>query len=100
MSYLKAARDLIAEPKNWCQGTLALDKQGEKCDPKDPEACKFCATGALKRVCPNEATFNDERAKLAKASRYLTGYGVINMNDGTNHSMVLSVFDLAIGEQP
>jgi len=47
---LSQAGDLVA--KGWTQGAYARDAQGESCASSDPEAACFCATGAVRHVCP------------------------------------------------
>jgi hypothetical protein len=44
---LIAARTIIADPERWTQGHLARDSEGEIRRPDEPEACKFCAYGAV-----------------------------------------------------
>lgn len=51
---LIAARALIADPKHWTRKTGARDRNGAAVPPCLPEACSFCAIGALDRVCTGQ----------------------------------------------
>src|SRR5690349_9172155 len=50
------ARELIADPERWTQGTVARIKYGEDRMPTDEDACQFCAIGALARVAPDQSS--------------------------------------------
>lgn len=45
---LAAARDRIVD--GWCQGQMAVDRDGVECDPRSGEAVGWCAAGALRAV--------------------------------------------------
>jgi hypothetical protein len=47
---LNAAAALL-DGDGWTTASLARDKAGESCQYWEPEACSFCAMGALMRVC-------------------------------------------------
>lgn len=68
---LVAARDLIAKKKNWARGHSALAPLNEDdfyrdrsndypefypVEPQSPKATRFCATGAIHRVCQFDST--------------------------------------------
>lgn len=86
---LKAARDLISKPENWCQEIAAADANGEACD--FPKAVQFCALGSIYKVCPE---------KFRRLSRYLDSLvpsdNIAGYNDTHTHAEVLAVFDKAI----
>lgn len=41
--------ELLADPKHWCRGVLALTDLGECISPKSSEACQWCLIGACVR---------------------------------------------------
>lgn len=64
---LIAARDLLSDKENWTRGRFAADSDGHTIDDAgSPEAAKFCAVGAIRRV-----TFAD--AKRRGESTYTGG---------------------------
>ena|SRR5262245_14594477 len=44
---VQRARDRIADPARWCQGSMARTANGEICRFDDKHAQRFCALGAL-----------------------------------------------------
>lgn len=44
-------RDLLSERDNWVQGASAVDAKGNNVPVESKEAVRFCATGAIARVC-------------------------------------------------
>lgn len=51
LSALHFAGDLLSDPQRRTTGTLAEDRQGAPVSPIDPEACRWCFTGALTKSC-------------------------------------------------
>lgn len=47
----RAAR--LLEERGWCRGAEAKDKSGAEVGPLSPGACRWSATGAIRRVEPN-----------------------------------------------
>lgn len=110
------ARDIITDVEHWCQQWHAIDNTGLNVDPLNPEACAWCADGALmKAIGEPEA---DTRSEYIKASRLLSeatralfktaglgsiGFPYVSVNDGEignpdeAHENILKVFDKAIG---
>ncbi len=86
---LRKARALIA--KGWTQGTFAKDRDGISVDVNDPDACRFCAAGAVLRVCGSGSLFD-------KVLSGALGGLFPRFNDlpTTKKSDVLRVFDEAI----
>ena len=39
-------RELLSDESKWCRGSLSLDKEGNKIDPIDSQACCWCLYGA------------------------------------------------------
>lgn len=96
---LKAARELISDPKRWTQGVSARDALGESVSSGSDDATCFCAIGALTRVTGD---FSDRyyaaRAYLWSfvSNKYGTGVAVADVNDEHGHTAVLEVFDKGI----
>ena len=102
---LSRARELIEDPVNWVQGPYAVDDYGQPVDHDDPEACAWCALGAIWAVSDWEGVdygaANDLLNKLPVVRRHC-GIHMLNDEDDTTHDDILAVFDdaieLAIGE--
>lgn len=96
---LKAARDLIAKPENWTQGTYARDARGNEIGVRSDIAVCFCSLGAISAVSGN----CDDAGMARDAIAALTRNGIVNFNDTHTHSEVLDLFSKAIkaaeGEQ-
>jgi hypothetical protein len=104
------ARALIADPARWTQNALARDAHGDshpQAHPQsnniswdglrgdDPQACSWCAIGAVQHVEPSSLKalkLLDEAAE----TRY--GLSTANVNDVLGHEAVLEIYDHAIEE--
>ena len=85
---------LIADPKNWLQGLMASNEKGQYVPPYSPDACKFCALGALRKACTQEGAY----MKLADAAFKAGFSGIAALNDFGLHEDVMEMFDKAIEE--
>jgi hypothetical protein len=110
-NYLIAARAKIENPVNWTQHVLARDANGndkpsdhplandthwEGIDGRDPQACQWCAMGAVQAVTTDE-TEGDVTLALCKATNQLYGQShIATVNDEIGHDAVLACFDRAI----
>lgn len=47
LTALHMAGNILSDPSRRTTGTLAETRRGFPCNPSDPEACKWCLTGAL-----------------------------------------------------
>lgn len=45
-----AAADLIEQPGCWTQEVLARDKKGDPINPTSPQAVRWCAIGAIRKI--------------------------------------------------
>lgn len=110
---LIAARDLLSSRDNWVQGTEAQDSEGNDIGADRPEAVRFCAVGAIRRVTfadrkrRGESTFNDsyynelERRVNAEVDQDSStdAIDIIEVNDrhgGHSRRKVVSLFNRAI----
>jgi hypothetical protein len=100
---LKDARDLISLPGTWTKGFLArnaLDKP--MLNMHSPEACKFCAVGALEVSSYNNEATDKNVEDIATSCLYYAmsenGWGISGSNDkeDTQHLHVLMAYDFAV----
>ena len=124
LEVLVAARALLADPDRWCQDEDAIDEFGEvirpyddRCEGVNPEACAFCALGAVDAVrgdyigisppelWPGECPLHIDPAKKAlhEAMMALRGdeSGTLTVNgyndaDETTHAEIMAMYDRAI----
>jgi hypothetical protein len=97
LDILKAARNLITDPKNWTKGTSARNKYGRKVTPWCSEAVCWCSMGAIAKA----ANFPIENKEYSAAHEYLRvvmNSDVARFNDERTHRDVLNAFDTAINE--
>lgn len=101
---LQKARDLIADESRWTHGKYARDALGEDVEPTSPEACKFCALGALLAVSGAQYEEEDDLPSIAalRAVCPVDERGrrrrVPSVNDLDGHAAVLALFDEAIAK--
>jgi len=107
---LEEIRELIADPVNWTQGTLARDVDGKRVSPADPGAFAFCPIGAFAVVERRHEAYGIESCQALKALQETiveieTGdepdpewryHGLANFNDTHDHAAVLDALDRAI----
>ena len=99
---LEQAKALIINPKNWLQGTSAIDQQGNNVTPKDKTAICWCALGAIGAVCGTERPRGVGR-KTVRLLDKASGVSSPNLNrdsayynDTHSHDEVMAMFDRAI----
>lgn len=104
---VQAARELISDPARWCRGTMAKNDRGYAVGPRQPDACQWCALGALVKCTPDDSKFKGEvntkvmanALKVAAMFRRLVigvGHSLVEFNDAHTHDEVLATFDAAI----
>lgn len=101
---LIAARNLIADPENWCQQALQKDVAGVR---------QFCARGAVYAALGyyNEYTMRHFSLNLGDARRFMRAdhvltkvarqrgwRSIVQLNNTTDHKTVLAAFDAAIAK--
>ena len=102
IQFLKEARQLITPAGAWCQNASALDAQGALAGPTLPNACAWCATGAVERVGRQAGPFLLGLCFAALADTIQTEIGVdlrqfiALYNDTHTHSEILAWFDQTI----
>lgn len=109
---LRRAKARIADPARWCQGALASDPMrgaDESVAPTAPEACAWCALGAVCAEVGAEELSQTYGTVGGHAIMYLNAaagemYGralpdfadVAELNDEESHATVMHMFDLAV----
>ena len=102
---LISARELISDENRWVKKAEAVkrDKEGfhYKTKPTDPDACKWCASGALTKSF-DDLELQENRIRLlsqSALSSVIGGGSIVGFDDnrGTDHKDVLAMFDRAIG---
>jgi hypothetical protein len=99
---LKGAKELVA--KGWCQGTRAMDKDGQRVDPKDPNAVRWCLLGSVAAVSPRMVEEIYASVVLQEVARGMAGrWGLHSLNyisynddESRTHEDVLEFLDKAI----
>jgi hypothetical protein len=76
----KAAELLEANPTAWTQKWLARNAEGNNTSPRNPNACSWCALGAIAKVqnLPDAPQLYNPAAKLLAS--YL-GISIVDWND-------------------
>ena len=94
------ARDLIADPARWTQGTAARDANQEITEPESEGAVCWCSMGAVMKVEGFANYIRRERAydELCDAADALdsASAGLSDYNDTHTHAEVMTMFDTAI----
>lgn len=85
----------------WTRNVLARDAQETSVDPRDPQACCFCAQGALIAAGAEvgESLYNKAKDALRLAIETIEGqtYPLTMYNDvHANKAQIINVFDVAI----
>lgn len=91
---LKAARELISDPRRWTTQTFACDKDGWDCDAWSDVAVRFCAFGAVDRI--GMGAESGATAFIVRAAREAWNLGPARVNDEYGHTAVMQMFDRAI----
>lgn len=85
------AKEVIANPENWIQGSYAIDKDNNTAYGFNKNTVCFCSIGAIQKVLGSN--------KLNKAENFLreaAGCNIVEYNDEHTHSEVMEVWDKAI----
>ncbi len=103
LAVLRAAWRLIEEPCHWSARGLAQDRQGRRVLADDPAACRWCAIGALERVClataAVPAVHRAAVARLGDAAEALAGTRALCwLNDWGGHGLVRRIYQQAIAQ--
>lgn len=84
----------------WTQAALARDVHGAPALVTSAKTCKWCSVGAVSATRSNlEIPRSEEHAAthaLHEAAKKLSYRDAMQLNDLTNHALVMRMFDLAI----
>lgn len=98
------ARNLISDPDKWCQGAQARASDGFETPALNPDACSWCAWGALISAAydltghPRDATLLANNAACL-LHEDIVDFGItvlFSKNDNEGHAAVLALFDKAL----
>ena len=95
---LEAVRELISDPGNWVQCSIALNPAGFVVDPTDPKACRFCLLGAMYKVTGRiEWAARENNARYYRLrDAFSLKNSLSSFNDRVTHSEVLAMLDADI----
>lgn len=103
---LKAARQLISNPANWCTHALAMTPSGDTVDVLYEKATRFCALGALYKTVGVHNHHLDAVQEEAMALEHQVDsiyavvegfpHGLVTVNNCRGHQAVLDLFDKTI----
>lgn len=99
---LRRARALIRDLEHWTQGSFARDINSEECEACDPDACRWCAIGALQATADTADEYDSALLELAHSgvglATTLIADSLVAWNDSheRTHGEVLEAFDQAI----
>ena len=99
LEILVKARDLIKDPKNWCQQALAKDVYGTSVNVLSEEAHSFCALGAICKITSTDR-FEPSVRDAVKTLGFNWSGDLENLNDETltRHDRIMVYFDKAINK--
>jgi hypothetical protein len=91
------ARALLAKRGGWTKGSYAKDKQGNAVTEDSPEACSFCAQGAIYRAIYDLGPSDSALMLLDHTFSRIGEIGLISFNDRqASKRPVIAEYDRAI----
>lgn len=97
LEVLENARALIADPERWTRSALARDSAGGEVHERHPNACQWCALGALAKCSECAPLFSPAIHALHVA---IPGRpSIADLNDRDGHAAVLAMYDRAIAAE-
>ena len=97
---LKRAKRRIENPRHWCVGANGRDRQGKSVFPWSPDACRWCAYGAIDAAELPHIRHALEYLDAAafEVSGEIEDARVDLVNDHFGHAAVMKMYDLAIAK--
>lgn len=83
-----AAMALVSNKDTWTQGTMARDRNENRCADSDEYACKFCSLGALFKAGNNGRT---KHFTIDFCYKYYN-HNLTVLNDSREHSTVVAIW--------
>lgn len=96
LEILKAARELLSDPKRWTQYRLARDENGNEAEVEN--GCSFCMLGAIAKVSNVDPYTNYNTVCDVLYDVMPMGLGIGEFNDRSTHAEVLAIMDKAIAK--
>ncbi len=102
LEVLRAAREQISDPANWCKGSFAKNYAGKSVQPWDPTACQWCLGGAIgaqdakTNLMRAQAIWQDLLDLLRTAAGEDGFVSPAYFNDTHTHEEVLALMDRAL----
>ena len=94
LDMLREGRERVA--RGWTQGTYARDRDGRKAYAWAPEACAWCALGAMRVSGHFGAEYDAARALLERFTPAALAVSSFNDASTTTQADVLALYDRAI----
>ena len=99
-SILTRAFSLIEKEENFCQRSLAMNRDFVSVEVKSPQAVRFCGIGTLCRaqylLGATDLIFQLARLKIESVARNEYNLNVSEVNDEIGHKAILNIFTKAI----
>lgn len=97
LELLKAGREIISNPDNWCQDGIAFAENSvlpiSACDSK---AVSWCSVGALYKANGRDSVDNDLMQAYCALEAMTPGGSIPKYNDTYTHEEVLALWDRTI----
>lgn len=100
---LLEARNLIADRDQWTRGTFAVAADNMPVEPHSPLAIRWCAVGAIVKVCSAHGLTNPNRSVPCTGTKairaiesHTNGTLLHRINDDYGHDYTIDAFDTAI----
>lgn len=102
---LKKAKQVIEDPRQWCQGHYGYDADGNQCSASYHGCVKRCALGALRFVVGGDIDLTEQESMYDRAVNLMkrslfggitTSHSVAKFNDRATHAQVMELFDRAM----
>jgi len=101
--HLVKARELIADPNNWCQGAYGVSKEGnpllstQLADMQQPGA-RMCAMSALRIASGGNATLFGQMADALTGDDTDRLFAVCFLNNRSTHEELMKTFNQTINQ--
>lgn len=86
------AHELLADRAKWTAGSYARNANGTRCAYDDPEACQWCAVGALAHCYPVIRDYEKAKARWIGVLKHKYGdMDLDEVNDQVGYDAVIAV---------
>jgi hypothetical protein len=84
----KTVSGLLVDKRRWTTGQFAADSRNSPVDPQDARACRFCLSGAIRRIYGFETP--GARYAILRLLPHIEGLSPVAFNDSSSHRQVLA----------